>query len=74
MKFESLGECGGYRRGVIVLEIVLPEKAAWCQYCPMCKYEESLRRYSCRAVQGGNWLFYPFSVRPEWCPIQWEDR
>ncbi len=73
MKFESLGECGSYLRGVIVLDVSLPEKVPFCQYCPMCKYEESMRRYSCRAMQGKEWIFSPFSGRPQWCPIQFEE-
>lgn len=72
MKFESLGECGEYLTGLLVLEIPLPAKAPYCQYCPMAKYEESFKRYSCRAMRRENWLFNPLHSRPEWCPIQFE--
>lgn len=72
MKFESLGECSHYLHGIILQEIALPQKYPYCQYCPMAKYEDSFKRYSCRAVRGDNWLFDPFHSRPAWCPIQFE--
>lgn len=72
MKPESLGECGRYLTGSVTLWIALPEKAPSCQYCPMAKFEESFRRYSCRAVREENWLFSPFVSRPDWCPIRFE--
>lgn len=72
MKFDHLGECGAYLRGAVVIEIGLPAKAPYCQYCPLAKYEEAFRRYSCRAVRGDNWIFDPFHGRPEWCPLYLE--
>jgi hypothetical protein len=71
MKFESLGECLTYEHGVIVVDITLPGKAPFCQYCPMIKQEEFLRRFSCRVT--GEWLMNPFNGRGIECPIQFKE-
>jgi len=71
MTFESLGECLEYEKGVIVFEVNLPKKAATCQYCPMVKTEEFLKRFSCRIT--GEFLMAPFSRRGDCCPIQFKE-
>ncbi len=67
----SLGECLSYINGVVVLDVSLPTKAPYCQYCKLAKYEESFRRYSCRAT--GEWLLNPLSSRGAECSIQFKE-
>lgn len=73
MRFELLGECGEYLHGYIIMEVGFPKKNPSCQYCRMIRYEESLKRFSCRAIPEPNWIFDPFRSRPEWCPVQMND-
>jgi hypothetical protein len=69
--FESLGECLEYDCGVIVMDIALPHKAPYCQYCSMIKTEEFLKRFTCRVT--GEYLLYPFTSRGKQCPIQFKE-
>lgn len=71
MTFESLGECTSYHKGVIVMNVSLPSKAPFCQYCPMIKTEEFLKRFTCRIT--GDLLLHPFSTRGDHCPIQFKE-
>ena len=61
-----------FTQGTLWYTLSFPEDKVRCQYCPCCRYEEALKRYSCRLT--GEWLVYPFQCVGRQCPIGFEEK
>lgn len=71
MNFKSLGQCVSYYKGVITIDIALPQQAPFCQYCQWIKSEERLKRFTCRFTD--EMILDPFNTRGALCPIEIEE-
>ena len=50
------------------LKIFFPEDKVTCQWCPLCRGEDSLKRNKCALT--GEYLVYPFTFRGNQCPLE----
>lgn len=65
MKWESLGQCVEYVRGVIQHPVALPVVVS-CRYCPLL-VERRLDTYQCRLTD--EWVISPSADVGAKCPI-----
>ena len=56
-----------YTTGYAVGPVHFPEDKVFCQWCPFCRNEDSLRRWKCLLT--GEYLVYPFQSVGNECPV-----
>ena len=49
-----------YTTMTATISVHFPEDKVVCQYCPLCRNEDSLRRWKC--LWSGEYLLYPFDT------------
>lgn len=61
-----------YTHGKAEVSVYFPEDKVFCQWCPYCRNEDSLKRWKCLLTS--EYIVYPFWGRGEKCPIELEDK